>query len=90
MKFWWPNCEAIIATLMAYDVTRDEKYAEWHKMVHDWSFSHFPDRIHGEWYGYIHRDGRLSSTLKGNIWKGPFHVPRMFLLSWKMLEQLKT
>ena len=90
MKFWWPNCEAIIATLMAYDVTRDEKYAEWHKMVHDWSFSHFPDRDHGEWYGYIHRDGRLSSTLKGNIWKGLFHVPRMFLLSWKMLEQLKT
>jgi N-acylglucosamine 2-epimerase len=89
MKFWWPNCEAIIATLMAYAATRDEKYAKWHKLVHDWSFSHFPDKIHGEWYGYFHRDGRISSTLKGNLWKGPFHIPRMFLLAWKTLEQIK-
>ena len=90
MKFWWPNCEAIIATLMAYAATRDEKYAEWHKLVHDWSFMHFPDKVHGEWFGYLHRDGRISNTLKGNIWKGPFHVPRMFLLAWKTLEQMKT
>jgi N-acylglucosamine 2-epimerase len=90
MKFWWPNCEAIIATLMAYAATWDEKYAKWHKLVHDWSFNHFPDKTHGEWYGYIHRDGRISTTLKGNIWKGPFHVPRMFLVSWKTLEQLQA
>jgi N-acylglucosamine 2-epimerase len=90
MKFWWPNCEAIIATLMAYAATGDEKYAEWHKLVHDWSFNHFPDKVHGEWFGYIHRDGRLSNTLKGNLWKGPFHVPRMLLVSWKTLEQLKS
>ena len=90
MKFWWPNCEAIIATLMAYAATRDAKYVEWHKLVHDWSFMHFPDRSHGEWFGYLHRDGRISNTLKGNIWKGPFHVPRMFLLAWKTLEQMKT
>ena len=89
MKFWWPNCEAIIATLMAYIATGNKKYVKWHKLVHDWSFNHFPDKIHGEWYGYIHRDGRISSTLKGNIWKGPFHIPRMFLLAWKTLEQLK-
>ena len=89
MKFWWPACEAIIATLMAYATTSDEKYAKWHKLVHDWSFNHFPDKIHGEWYGYIHRDGRISSTLKGNIWKGPFHIPRMLFLAWKTLEQLK-
>ena len=88
MKFWWPACEAIIATLMAYTATGDEKYAKWHQLIHDWSFNHFPDKIHGEWYGYIHRDGRISSTLKGNVWKGPFHIPRMFLMAWKTLEQL--
>jgi len=77
MKFWWPHNEAIIATLLAWHVTGDAKYAQWHKQVHDWSFAHFPDPEHGEWFGYLHRDGTPSVTLKGNLWKGPFHLPRM-------------
>ena len=88
MKFWWPQNEAIIATLMAYEMTGDEKYAKWHKMIHDWTFKHFPDEQYGEWFGYLHRDGRISSTLKGNIWKGPFHIPRMYLMAWKTLEEI--
>lgn len=77
MKFWWPHCEAIIATLLAHQLTGLEKYAQWHQMVHDWSFKHFSDSEYGEWFGYLHRDGRLSVRLKGNMWKGPFHLPRM-------------
>lgn len=88
MKFWWPHNETIIATLMAYELTGDEKYAEMHKMVHDWSFKHFPDEEYGEWYGYLHRDGRISIPLKGNIWKGPFHIPRMYLMAWKSCERI--
>ena len=86
MKFWWPHCEAIIATLLAWKLTGDEKYADWHRQVHDWSFRHFPDPEHGEWYGYLHRDGRLSVPLKGNMWKGPFHLPRMLWYCWRLLE----
>jgi N-acylglucosamine 2-epimerase len=89
MKFWWPQCEAIIATLMAYKMTGDLKYAQWHQMIHDWTFKYFPDKKHGEWFGYLHRDGRISNTLKGNIWKGPFHIPRMYLMAWKILESIK-
>lgn len=79
MKFWWPHNETIIATLLAWTLTGDTKYADWHRAVHDWSFAHFPDSEYGEWYGYLHRDGRLSVPLKGNLWKGPFHLPRMLL-----------
>lgn len=89
MKFWWPHCEAIIATLLAYHLTGDEKYAQWHRMVHDWSFAHFPDPEYGEWYGYLHRDGRLSVPLKGNLWKGPFHLPRMLWYCWRLVGSLK-
>ena len=89
MKFWWPQNETVIATLMAYEMTGDAKYEQWHRMIHDWAFTRFPDRIHGEWFGYLHRDGRRSSTLKGNIWKGPFHIPRMFLYAWQTLERIK-
>lgn len=88
MKFWWPHNEAIIATLMAYQITGDQKYAAWHKEVHDWAFKHFPDPDYGEWYGYLHRDGRISVPLKGNIWKGPFHIPRMYFMAWKICESL--
>jgi len=86
MKFWWPHCEAIIATLLAWTITGDEKYARWHGQVHEWSFRHFPDSEFGEWYGYLHRDGRLSVRLKGNMWKGPFHLPRMLWYCWRLLE----
>lgn len=87
MKLWWPMNEAIYATLLAYHLTRDEKYLAWHKKLHDWAFAHFPDRVNGEWFGYLHRDGSVSTTLKANMWKGPFHNPRMMLNCWKLLEQ---
>ena len=86
MKFWWPQNETIIATLLAYHLTGDSKYAEWHTAIHDWTYAHFPDREFGEWFGYLHRDGRISVPLKGNLWKGPFHMPRMQLVCWKLLE----
>ncbi len=88
MKFWWPQNEAIIATLLAYQMTGDEKYAQWHQMIHDWTYKHFPDPEYGEWFGYLHRDGRISVPLKGNLWKGPFHLPRMQLYCWKLLEEM--
>jgi N-acylglucosamine 2-epimerase len=86
MKFWWPHNETIIATLLAHELTGDAKYARWHRKVHDWSFAHFPDKKHGEWYGYLHRDGTVSVRLKGNMWKGPFHLPRMLWYCSRLLE----
>ncbi len=86
MKFWWPQNESIIATLLAYTLTGDKKYADWHRQIHDWTYKHFPDGEHGEWFGYLHRDGRISSQLKGNLWKGPFHLSRMQLVCWQLLE----
>lgn len=88
MKFWWNHNEAIIATLLAYELTGDAKYADMHARIHDWAFEHFPDPEHGEWFGYLHRDGSVSSTLKGNLWKGPFHLPRMLLKCSQICERL--
>ena len=89
MKFWWPHNEAIIATLLAFNLTGEPKYAEWHRAVHDWSFRHFSDPEHGEWYGYLHRDGSVSQPSKGTLWKGPFHLPRMLLQCWHIMERLE-
>ena len=88
MKFWWPHNETIIATLMAWKLTGDEQFSKWHELVHNWAHEHFADIEHGEWWGYLHRDGSISSTAKGNLWKGPFHLPRMQLVCWRLLDEL--
>jgi N-acylglucosamine 2-epimerase len=88
MKFWWPHNEAIIGSLLAYQLTGDSKYAKMHRLVHDWAYRHFPDPDYGEWYGYLHRDGSVSTRLKGNMWKGFFHLPRMQWYCWQRLEEI--
>ncbi|MEJ5170760.1 MAG: AGE family epimerase/isomerase, partial [Fimbriimonadales bacterium] len=88
MKLWWPHTEALVACSMAYELTRDERWMRCYEKVHEWAFAHFPDPKHGEWYGYLHRDGTVSHRLKGNGWKGPFHLGRSALLCWRTFERL--
>jgi len=88
MKFWWPHNETIIATLLAYTLTGDEKYARWHKLVHDYSYEKFHDKENGEWFGYLHRDGSLAQTAKGNMFKGPFHLPRQEWYCAQLLQSM--
>lgn len=87
MKFWWPHNETIIATLLAFLMTGNSKYAEWHKMVHDYSYKKFHDRENGEWFGYLHRDGTIAQTAKGNLFKGPFHLPRQEWICTQILKE---
>ena len=88
MKFWWPQTEAIIATLYAYRATHDDKYLVMHKQISDWTYSHFPDKKFGEWYGYLHRDGTVAQPAKGNLFKGPFHIPRMMICSYMLCKEM--
>ena len=88
MKFWWPQCETIIANLYAYKLTGDEKYLERHRIISEWTYAHFPDHEYGEWYGYLHRDGSVAQPAKGNIFKGPFHVPRMMIRSYMLCNEI--
>jgi len=79
MKFWWPQCEAIIANLEAYRLTLDDKYLDRFRLVRDWAWSHLKDTDYPEWFGYLHRDGTVAQPAKGNLFKGPFHIPRMLV-----------
>ena len=84
MKIWWPQCEAMIANRLCYNVTGEEKYLSDFEALRDYCFSRYPDPVHGEWYGYLHYDGTVANTLKGNVSKGPFHLPRMLMLVDKL------
>lgn len=89
MKLWWVHNEALIGLLMAYGLTGDPHYWEKFTEVHDYAFSHFPDREGGEWYGYLHRDGTVSHTQKGSMWKGPYHLPRCLMTCEQLLGMLE-
>lgn len=88
MKLWWVHNEVLIASLMAYALTNDEKYWERFKLVHEYSFSHFADKEYSEWYGYLHRDGTVSHTQKGSLWKGPYHLPRCLMFCEELLDNI--
>jgi len=88
MKFWWTHTEAIIASLLAWTLTSEEKYWTWYRQLHDWSYSHFHDSQFGEWFGFLHRDGTLAVELKGNASKGAFHLPRMEWYCWQLLQNI--
>ncbi|MGA0845680.1 MAG: AGE family epimerase/isomerase [Luteolibacter sp.] len=88
MKFWWPHDETLIATLMAHKITGEARYLDWHEQCREWSFKHFADPKYGEWFGYLHQDGRPTSTLKGSLWKSFFHHPRALWLCHQLAASM--
>ena len=88
MKFWWPQCEAVIANLMAYSITGEAKYLKHFEEVDKYISDRFIDKEYGEWYGYFHRDGTLATALKGNLYKGPFHIPRMYMKAISIIDSM--
>jgi len=85
----WKIAELVITTyIQAYLLTKREEFATWYKKVHEFSWSKFPDKKHGEWYGYLNRQGEVLLELKGGKWKGCFHVPRAMFLCANIFKQL--
>ena len=89
MKLWWPHNEALIAALMIYRDTNDEKYLDIFYQVLDYCKQYFADEPFGEWYGYLRRDGKPTQpACKGSTFKGPFHVPRCLSLVDMMIGEI--
>ena len=88
MKYWWPHTEAMYAALLAHYITGKDKYLIWFEKLFEWSYSHFPDTKYGEWFGYLHRDGTVALTFKGNNWKSPFHLARHQLYTYLLLKEM--
>jgi N-acylglucosamine 2-epimerase len=90
MKLWWPHCEAMYAHLLNYSETGSATDWALFEATKDYTFGHFPDRGHGEWFGYLDRQGRVSQSFKGGPYKGAFHVPRALLLCRNLLKTLEA
>jgi N-acylglucosamine 2-epimerase len=89
MKLWWPHNELLIASMMIYRDTGKEKYLEWFQRALDYCKACFADPEHGEWYGYLRRDGKPTQpSVKGSTFKGPFHLPRMLVMVDVMIGEV--
>jgi N-acylglucosamine 2-epimerase len=89
-KLWWVHLEALVAMLKGYYLTGDERCLVWFEKIHDYTWSHFPDKGGAEWFGYLNRQGEVLLPLKGGKWKGCFHVPRCLYQAWNTLELILT
>jgi N-acylglucosamine 2-epimerase len=88
-KLWWVHLESLVATIMAFRETGDQKFWDWFLRIHEYTWKHFPDPDFGEWFGYLNRQGEVLLPLKGGKWKGCFHLPRALLYCYHELANIR-
>jgi N-acylglucosamine 2-epimerase len=87
-KLWWVHVETLVALAMGYRLTGNQQCWDWYQKIHDYTWQHFADAEHSEWFGYLNRRGEVLLDLKGGKWKGCFHVPRAMLMCWRQFDKL--
>jgi N-acylglucosamine 2-epimerase len=87
-KLWWPHTEALYATLLAYEITRESWCLEWHDRVREYCYAHYPVPVHGEWRQKLDRQGNPITAALVLPVKDPFHLPRTLIYCIEVLERL--
>ena len=88
-KECWPQAEAVIGFLNAFQLSGEERYFQASRRAYDFIEQKLVDRVHGEWFWRITPEGRVDATLpKVSEWKGPYHGSRMCLETLHRLRHL--
>ena len=86
-KLWWPHTEAMYATLLAYEYSKEQWCLDWYQRLHEYSFAHFPVAT-GEWRQKLDRKGEPMTTVVALPVKDPFHLPRALIYCVESLGRL--
>jgi len=90
-KECWPQAEAVVGFLNAYQISGDARYFQAARQVWAYIESRLMDRTHGEWFWRIKPDGTLDQSLpKVGEWKGPYHGTRACLETIRRLDKLSA
>jgi mannobiose 2-epimerase len=76
-RHWWPQAEAVVGLLNAWQISGDEKYLQ--KSMEVWHFikNKMIDHRYGEWYWSVDNNGVPSTHQdKAGFWKCPYHNSR--------------
>ena len=78
-KDWWPQAEAAVGFMNAYQLSGDRRFVEASHRSWDLIEAKFVDRTHGDWIEKIRRDGTPIPRPKVTLWKCPYHSGRSCL-----------
>jgi mannobiose 2-epimerase len=87
-KHWWPQAEALVGFLNAWQISGDEKYLRY--VFNNWAFikKHILDQQHGEWFWGIRNDySVMPGEDKVGLWKCPYHNVRACLETIRRLRE---
>jgi cellobiose epimerase len=79
-KHWWPQAEALVGLVNAWQLSADDKYLE--AAIRTWRFiqNKLIDREYGEWFWRVSRSGVVNRDEdKSGPWKCPYHNGRAML-----------
>lgn len=77
-KHWWPQAEAIVGLVNAWQLTGNGSYLDEAKSVWQFIKEKLIDRQHGEWHWRVNRQGEVNfDEEKAGFWKCPYHNGRM-------------
>ncbi len=88
-KEWWPQAEAVVGFLNAYELCGKESFFD--AALGVWTFieQRMIDKHYGEWFWRVSRDGRVDpNEPKVSEWKGPYHNTRACLETTRRLRRI--
>ena len=86
-KVGWVHSEALSLFSRGYIRTRHPECLKWFRRVHEYTWEHFPDTKHKEWFDVLDRKGQPVTTCKATPEKSPYHLIRNLHDTWRALEQ---
>jgi mannobiose 2-epimerase len=75
-KHWWPQAEALVGFLNAWQLTGDEKYLRYFNGIWEFINRFVKDHNHGEWFWGVDGDHSVMQKEKAGFWKCPYHNSR--------------
>ena len=82
---WWPQAEAVVGFLFAYNLTGNIKYENIAVRIFQFIHDYVIDAAGGEWYWKISEALKpVQNMSKSSAWKAPYHNGRMYFELLKM------
>ena len=79
-KHWWPQAEAMVGFMDAFENDRNSKYIRHVEMLWNFIKNHMIDRENGEWFWRVDADKIINTTEdKVGFWKCPYHNGRAMM-----------
>jgi len=88
-KHWWPQAEAMVGFMDAFENDRNSKYIRHVEMLWGFIKNHMIDREKGEWFWRVDEDNIVNTTEdKVGFWKCPYHNGRALIELMERIDKI--